>query len=164
MIYRVTTDYSFFENSLNEVREYRFTNGWQCDRFLMKSRSHIGNLDVRPHLQIVPEIAPDKETYLGDPFVNACTVKGSHVMRPGMADCAMLVQEKLQLALPPELETFLQRWNGGFLLFREFYELLSAEEIVEVAIEMDETLDQPFLWPHRVIRFCDLGNSNYLVF
>lgn len=155
----MTTDYSFFENSLDEQRTYKFLTGWHSARFLadVRDRTHGHKLDLRPHIKILKiEKEVDEDNGYPEELV---TVLGSHVMLEGEPTGLNAVESEFGIQLPEELHHFYRRWNGGFLLFREFYELFSIEEIIGFAKTLDGGPNRPPNTPWYFLRFCKVLDS-----
>ncbi|MBM4041715.1 MAG: SMI1/KNR4 family protein [Planctomycetes bacterium] len=139
------TDFSFFERSIREKRTYRFTCPWHRDRLMEP--------DVRDHLQVLRR---------GRHYME---VRGSHVLRPGCPEGVRAVEERFGVKLPGEVHDFYKRWNGGFLLHRELYPILSVQEIILTAVDFRTVRGEPTdpsKLPWHLFRFCDMSNSNYL--
>lgn len=156
----MSTDYSFFEQSLTQQRTYSVKTGWHCDRFVLDriARIHINKLDVRAHIEVLSMVEEDDD----DEAREVCRVKGSHVMRVGSSDGVERIQQAFDITLPPAVDDFYRRWNGGFLLFREFYELLSVDEIIKETLSWDEMLGRPTDGPRIAIPFCTVLGDCYL--
>jgi len=138
----VPVDWSSFEKSLAESRVYRFSNEWYVQR-LKKSQG-----------------GDEFEILRSGPFDT--DIRGSHVVWPGNPDGARPIEERLAIDLPEEVHDFYHRWDGAWLFYREQYDILSVAQIIETAIEMREIRDEPMELPWNVLRFCDMGDGNYL--
>jgi len=139
------TDFSFFERSIRETRTYRFTCPWHRDRLMAA--------DVRDHLQVLRR---------GRHYAD---FQGSHVVRAGCPEGVHAIEERFGVRLPREVHDFYKRWNGGLLLYREIYPVLSVQEIIETAIDFRTVRGEPTdpsKLPWHLLRFCDMSNSNYL--
>ena len=143
------TNFRFFEESLTDLRAYRVMDRWywQC----------VTKPEIRPHLAVQRE--RESDNIFGE-------VRGSHVMgdanRIGLAQVA----EQFNVILPPDVDDFYRRWDGGLLLFQQPYLLLSANEIIKTAVEFRELRQgqEPANLPWHLLRFCNVGNGNYLAF
>jgi len=140
-----STDFSFFERSLEQSRVYRFTIPGCFER--LKDPAFRGRIDILRE-------EPDR-----------MEVRGSHVVFPGCPDGVRAISERFQLALPQEVDAFYRRWNGGLLLHRELYRILPVEEVIATAIRLRrlrwEPLD-PQKLPWHVLRFCEMWDGDYL--
>src|SRR5688572_18582503 len=72
------------------------------------------------------------------------------------------VNERFNVTLPADFDAFYRRWDGGVLLFRELYPLLSVEQMLIVNSEFAGYGKWDGRSPLRLVRFCDMSNSDYL--
>ena len=141
----VPTDFSFLERSLKEQRIYRFTIRGYFDQ--LRDPTLCERIDIL-------EETPDR-----------MVVRGTHVLFPGSPNGVRAINEKFGVDLPPEVDDFYTRWNGGLLLHRELYRILPVEEIIATALELRRIVKEPTdpaKLPWYVLRFCDLGDGRYL--
>ena len=138
-------DYSFFEASLADQRTYR----GQWDR---QQLGLFEGAQARGRLELLSRKRDDLR------------FRGTHVMRPGHPLGLAQVNEQLGITLPEDIDAFYRRWNGGLLVLKRFYHLLSAADIIRRSREMRQIRREPGPpeLPWHLVRFCDLGNSEYL--
>jgi hypothetical protein len=143
------TDFEFFERTLHEQRSYRF-RGEQAAWHAKQLRRWE---------------AIDQWTVAGKPDGADAdfTVTGSHVLDSGNPIGVAGLNERFNITLPQDVDDFYRKWDGGLLLFRQYYPILSVQQIIQVTLwhrDIGNEGDYPF----HLIRFCDLGNSDYLAF
>ncbi|MBM4041712.1 MAG: SMI1/KNR4 family protein [Planctomycetes bacterium] len=141
----MAADFSFLERSLEQERVYSFTIPGCFERLLHPS--------VREHIDVL-EQGPDR-----------MVVRGTHVLFPGCPEGVRAINERFGVDLPPEVDDFYKRWNGGLLLRRELYRLLPVSEVIATALELRRIVKEPTdpaRLPWHVLRFCDLGDGWYL--
>jgi hypothetical protein len=139
----VDNDYELFDHTLRERRRYRFVN--EQGSYAMKRLRGRGVLE-------------DVEVEM--PQDGCVEVSGTHVMNPGSPIGVAAINERFNISLPEDVDRFYRKWDGGVLLFREIYPLMSVQEIVQTtAWYLDAN---PTDLPVALVRFCDLGNSDYL--
>jgi hypothetical protein len=154
------TDYRFFEESCAEERTYRVKNGWHCDRIMNAVAAELahgaGNnspVEITDFLEQYDEEEEEER--------EECAVRGSHLMAPGEPTGVAAIYEQLGVALPQEVDDFYRQWNGGFLLFQEFYEVMSVEAIIAIAICLDRA-NRRTQKPLNFLRFCNVLDDCYL--
>ncbi|HUT33343.1 MAG TPA: SMI1/KNR4 family protein [Planctomycetota bacterium] len=141
----VPTDFSFLEESLEEQRIYRFTIPGCLDR--------LKDPAFRTRIDVLRE-EPDR-----------MDVRGTHVLFPGCPDGVRAINDRLGVDLPPEVDDFYTRWNGGLLLHRELYRILPVQEIIATALEVRRIRREPRdrrKLPWHMLRFCEVWNGDYL--
>jgi len=84
----------------------------------------------------------------------------SHMLRPFDGVGIEAVESEFGITLPSDIKTFYQKWSGGTLVYRQVFRLMSPQEIIAVSKEIREVRNELSL-PWRLIRFCDMEDSNY---
>lgn len=140
-------DFGFLERALHERRAYRCHGPYAAWRYEWMSEWSLDDMVLKGKTD-----GEDAD------FV----FTGTHRMRPGNALGVARINEVFNVTLPADFDAFYRRWDGGVLLFREIYPLLSVEQMLEVNEWYVEntTWDRRSPWP--LIRFCDMSNGDYL--
>lgn len=137
----MATDFSFFERSLTEKRIYRVTRDRERD--LLKDLATSGDV----------EVLEDSEEYT-DLLV-------ANLMDPGTPEGVKPIEERFGVTLPQDVRAFYRRWNGGILIYQAVYSILDVESIIAMALEFRQCHGVPAGMPWHVLRFCDIGSSDY---
>jgi hypothetical protein len=139
-------DFSFFDASVAESREYRATAGDQIG--LVRWFVNHGS----------DEVVILDEDDRGDGYAD---VRVRHQLDDGSPIGLARVNEVLGVDLPEDIDAFYRRFNGGVLFFREFFRLYSVDQIIERTLSLRENADGSDGPPRgvRVVRFCGFGCS-----
>jgi len=141
----MAADFSFLERSLGQERLYRFTIPGCFER--LKHPAFSRGVDI---------LAEDAHFML---------VRGTHVLFPGCPEGVRAINERFGVDLPPEVDDFYKRWNGGLLLRRELYRVLPVQEIIATATEFRSGRREPTgpaKLPWHMLRFCEVWDGDYL--
>ena len=91
-------------------------------------------------------------------------ISGTHIMNPGNPRGIREVNQRFGVDLPGDVDAFYRQWDGGLVLLRQGYPVLSAEQVIETSLNMRRWRGESLGTPWNVLRFCDLGDGDYLVF
>jgi hypothetical protein len=142
------TDFDFFEQTLHERRTYRCRGERAAWRYDWMKNWHLDDLVIAG--------STDGD---GADF----TFAGTHQMNaPGSPVGVARVNERFNVTLPADFDAFYRRWDGGKLLFRELYPLLSVEQMLIVNERFAGYAKWDGRSPLRLIRFCDMSNTDHL--
>lgn len=142
----MTTDYSFFEQTLDQWRTYKPHIGqW---------RELIELPYYRSRVQVIGNLIPG-----GD-----YRVRVRHLMNELNPIGVAQLNEQFNITLPVELDDFYRRWDGGTLFFRQFYQVLSVQQIINMTrnIRIGQQGFQPRDTPFHALRFCHMNDEYYL--
>jgi hypothetical protein len=138
----VALDFAFFERSLHQPRLYRVWSDWE--REIVRRLADLDGLDI---------LAETEDETL---------IRAVNLMDPGTPEGVKPIEERFGIRLPRELHEFYRRWNGGVLVYRTLYSVLSVEDIVTTALELRELHEVPPDLPWHAVRFCELQDSDCL--
>jgi hypothetical protein len=135
-------DFVFFERSLHQPRLYRVWSDWE--REMVRRLAELDGLDILEETE------------------DETLIRTVDLMDPGTPDGVKPIEDRFGIRLPRELHEFYRRWNGGVLVYGTIHVLLSVEGIIEATREMREAHEVPQNLPWHILRFCDLGDSEYI--
>jgi len=135
-------DFDFLEPSLHEPRAYRVRRGGE--RLIVETLATSDGLDIL------------RDT---DDYTLICA---TNLMNPGTPDGARSIERRFGVELPPEFHQFYQRWDGGVLIYRSIYFILSSAQIIETAVEFRDVQEMPLDLPWHVLRFCEVADEDYV--
>jgi hypothetical protein len=138
----VASDFTFFEQSLRQPRVYRVWRG--REREIVRLLAEMDGLDILEETE--------EETL----------IRTVNLTDPGTPGGVKPIEERFGIHLPRELHEFYRRWNGGVLVYGTIHFLLGVEGIIETTSGIREAQQVSQELPWHILRFCDLGDGNYI--